>query len=238
MNNHTNNPAGRLFLILQKAQKIDDQKKVKEAWADIFDLDPKNTAEILRKLGEVNKLPAVIRNNVNNLDGVNRQLHLKKLGVVERALSNINFNSRWQGIKKLLDEATVLSIEHCSDMLSQYSNEKVLEEDDLEVLRKKVQEFKNELSGFEIDHQLSSLIYEKINDIERAIFDYELKGTASIKKEVESAFGSCFIEINVFQKDKKISGMFFRFLTRISTILHLSENAPALKDYMIKMLGN
>lgn len=238
MNNHTNNPAGRLFLILQKAQKIDDRKKVKEAWAEIFDLDPKNTAEILRKLGEVNKLPATIREDVTSQEDENHQLHLKKLGVVERALSNINFNSSWQGIKKQLDEATILSIEHCSDMLSKYSNEKVLEEDDLEVLRNKVQEFKNDLSGYEIDHQLSSLIFDKVNDIERAIFDYELKGTASIQKEVESAFGSYFMQIEVMQKDEKVAVKFFEFLSHISALIHVSEYAPALVEHVVKLLGN
>lgn len=238
MNNHTNNPAGRLFLILKKSQKIGEQKKVREAWAEIFNLDSKNTSEILRKLGEVNQLPARIRNDVNHLDSINHQLHLKKLGVVERALSSINFNSRWQGIKKLLDEATILSIEHCSDLLSQHTNEKVLEENDLDNLRSKIQEFKNELSAYDIDHQLSTLIYDKVSDIERAIFDYELVGTNSVKKEVESAFGSFIVEINVLQKDKKIANKFFDFLTRVSTIAHLSEYAPALEASVLKLLSN
>lgn len=238
MNNHTNNPAGRLFLVLKKAQKIENRKKVRQGWAEIFETEPNNTSEILRKLGEVNKLPATIRDHVTSLNGVNHELHLKKLNVVEKALSNINFNSSWQGIKKQLDEATVLSIEHCSDLLSQHSSEKALEKKDLDKLKQRVQDFKNELSEYEIDHQLSSLIYNKVNDIERAIFDYELKGTASIKKEVESAFGSYFMQIEVMQKDEKVAVKFFEFLTRISTVIHLSEYAPALKDYMIKLLGS
>ena len=179
--NHNDNPAGRLFLILQKSKKIDDQVKMKNAWSEIFDVESENSAKILRKLGEINQLPSEIREKIHSLDNVNHKLALKQMYKVEAALSKINFNSTWKNFKNSIDEATMLSIEYCSDILSRNFNNKVLDENELKSLKTRAQEFKNDLSNYEIDLELKKYIYEKVGEIERAIFDYELTGSVTIK---------------------------------------------------------
>lgn len=235
--NHLDNPAGRLFLILQKAKKINDQVKTKEAWAEIFGVENENRAEILRKLGEVNQIPATIREKIYSLDNVNHELALKRLGKVETALSKINFNAIWKNFKDAIDEATMLSIEYCSDILSRNFKKKVLEKNDLENVQKRVQEFKKELSEIEIDLELHRFIYEKLSEIERAIFDYELTGSAAIKKEVESALGSSFLNTELLKRDEKMTKKFFEFIGYVSSIVHLTEYGPLLKEQITLLIG-
>lgn len=233
---HTDNPAGRLLLVLQKSQKIDNEKKTNQAFAEIFDVDPKDRSEILHKLGLVNQLPYKIRKQVLSLE-INHNLFLKNLNKVEAAFSNINFAANWKRFKDSIDGETLLSLEHCSEVLSNELEEKDLDENDIESLKDKVNEFKDELSNYQIDPVLSRLIFEKLNDIERAIFDYRLSGTVLIQKEVDAAITNALMRVDLLEKDKETSKKWIDFLHNLSVTIHLSETGFALTQYATKLLS-
>lgn len=233
--NHNDNPAKRLLLFLQRAKKIDENKKMGEAFAEIFKVDPEQRSAILRHLGEIQKLPLSIRQEIQTIEE-DHGIYLDKIERVERALSKINFGSKWRNFQQGIDEATLTQLTFSSKLLSDNSKFKHLEEKDLNKLKEKVQSFKNELSGFDIDTDLNHLIFEKLNDIERAIFDYQLTGSALIQKEVESAIGSVTMNPKLASKDITVVRKFFNFLGDISVTLHLIEYTPELNEFVQLLL--
>ncbi len=46
-----NNPAGRLLLLLRRAQKVKDDIKVHEGWARVLGVSPSSSALLFHKLG-------------------------------------------------------------------------------------------------------------------------------------------------------------------------------------------
>lgn len=227
---HNDNPAKRLLQILEKAQKVDENKSMGDAFAEIFDNDPNQRSEILRNLGELQKLPLSIRSEVQSIKK-DHSIYLDKINRIEKALSKINFGAKWRNFQQGIDEATITQLTFCSELLSNNSNFKPLEEEDLNKLKKKVESFKNKLSGFDIDTDLNHLIFEKLNDIERAIFNYQLTGSALIQKEVESAIGCVSMHPKSASKDVGVVRKFFNFLGDISVSLHLIEYTPELNEF-------
>ena len=234
--NHSDNPAGRLVLLLEQALEINDQAKMKEALAKLFDLKEGNQSEILRKLGELQQIPSQIREKVYSLD-VNQELLLEGLKNVERALSSIRFGSQWKIFKKFIDEKTVYSIKVCSDQLSKHAPEQVLTTDELDRLKERVRTFKDQLNEFKVDPELYRFIFEKVDDIERAIFDYNLTGAVLVQKEVESVVGSSFFRSELLRKNESTTKKLFEFIGYVSSIVHLTEYGPLLKEQVNLLLG-
>ncbi|MEX0661197.1 MAG: hypothetical protein WEA58_10160 [Balneolaceae bacterium] len=234
--NHFDNPAGRLVLLLEQSLEIDDQVKMKEALTKLFNIELDHQSEILRKLGELQQIPSRIREKVHSLD-VNQELLLEGLKNVEIALSSIRFGSQWKIFKKFIDEKTVYSIKVCSDALSKHTPEKVLTVDELDKLKERVRIFKDQLHEYDIDPELNRFIFEKVGDIERAIFDYNLTGAVLIQKEVESIVGSSFFRNELLRKNESVTKNLFEFIGYVSSIVHLSEYGPLLKEQVNLLIG-
>lgn len=234
--NHNDNPAKRLLIFLEKAQKIDENKSMGEAFAEIFNIESNQRSEILRHLGEIQKLPLSIRRGIRSTEGDDHEIYLDKIDRVEKVLSKINFGSKWRSFQQGIDEATLTQLTFSSKLLSDNSKFKFLEDDDLSTLKEKVQLFKNELSDLHIDPDLNHLIFGKLNDIERAIFDYHLTGSAHIQKEIESALGSVVMNPKLARKEKGVVRKFFNFLGDISVTLHLVEYTPELNEFVQLLL--
>lgn len=232
---HNDNPAKRLLNFLKKGQSESENKNMGEALADIFGVKPDQRSEILRCLGEVQKLPSSVRNEIIDIDE-DHNLYLDKINRIEKALSKINFGAKWRVFKQAIDEATITQLTFCSKLLSDNSKFKPLEEKDLNNLKEKVQSFKSELSEYDIDPDLSRLIYEKVNDIERVIFDYQLTGSALIQKEVESAIGQIVLHPDLVKKEKSLAKKFFSLLSYISITINVVEKVPKLTEYSQELL--
>lgn len=234
--NHNDNLAKRLHWILEKSLEVSDDKKMIEAFSEILNVQANRPNEVLKKVGEVYKLPDEIRKEVKKIEGEDHKFYLEDLSRVEMALGKINFGSRWSTFKKLIDKSNLTELKFISKLLSENSKFKPLDEDDLNKLKDKVQSFKNELSDFKIDPDLNRLIFEKVNDIERAIFDYQLTGSALIQKEVESALGHVAMNPKLASKDIGAVRRFYNFLGDISVSLHLIEYTPELNEFMQLLL--
>lgn len=234
--NRKDNPAGRLLTVLQKSQKIDHAKKMREAWAEIFEVNSGNTSEILRNLGLLHQLPSEIRHQIYSIDGEEHDLYLDKITRVENALSNINLKARWKSFKETIDEATLTELKFCSKLLSESSEFKTIGKKEREDLLKRIQELKNELSDFNINEDLKVAIFDKLGEIERAIFDYRLTGGVLIKKEVESALVSVFVK--ALNQDENLSKKLLDLLAFIAATITVGEYSFYITQKFTQLLNS
>ena len=233
---HTDNPAGRLFLILKKAKKIDKQTKMKNAWAEILGVESKDSAELLRKIGKVNQLPFDIKKGVKSIDDQDHELYLRGLGKVENALGNINFNSSWNGFLNIIDDTTVASLEFTSNLLSRENGEHGLSQKDIDNLLDITQKFKKELVDSDVPEPLQKFILERLNAIESAIHDYKISGVKPIETEIERSVGSLVMRRGIYNKDKSWSKKFFNLISKIGTIINFANDTQTLLGSAKKLL--
>lgn len=232
---HNDNPAKRLLLFLSKVKKVNGNKKMGEALAEIFNVDSEQRSVVLKHLGVIQNLPFSIRDEVKSIED-DHGIYLDKIERVEVIFSKINFDSKWKIFQDGIDEATLTQLAFCSKLLSEKSSFKPLYDNDLSELKDKVQSFKNDLSSFDIEPKLNQLIFEKVNDIERAIFDYQITGSALIQKEIESALGSVAMKPKMARKDVGAVRKFFNFLGDVSVSIHLIEYTPELNEFIQLLL--
>jgi len=235
---HTDNPAGRLFLILKKAQSINKQSKMRTAWAEILEVDPKNTAKLLKKIGKVNQLPSDIKSRVEAIDDEDHELYLRRLDKVEQALGSLNLNSRWDNFLNIIDETTVSSVEFTSNLLSKKNGEKGLSEKQINELLEITKKFKKELIDSAIPEAIKKFILERLNSIEGAIHDYKISGIKPIEIEIERSVGSFFMRRGIYNKEPKWGNRFLEFITKIATFVSFANDGQALIGNAMKLLKN
>jgi predicted transcriptional regulator len=234
---HTDNPAGRLFLILKKARSINKQSKMRTAWAEILEVDPKDTTELLRKIGKVNQLPFDIKDRIKSINNEDHELYLRKLNKVEQALGKLNFNSRWDGFLNIIDDTTVSSLEFISNLLAKENYEKGLSKKEIDELLDLTQKFKKELIDSNIPEAVKKFILERLNAIESAIHDYKISGIKPIEIEIERSVGSLFMKRGIYNKEPKWGKKFINFIIKIAPFISFVNDGQTLIGDAIKLLS-
>lgn len=114
----TNNPANRLLGLIHEGQRQKKDQQAGNAWARILDVPIENKSLLLMRLGHVMGLPATIKSEIERVEGINRELHLKWLPSVEASFSILNLQIAWKQFIERFNTETLYGIEVCGDVLS------------------------------------------------------------------------------------------------------------------------
>jgi hypothetical protein len=233
------NPAGRLWHILDEARKKGDGMKVREVWGQVFGIDMNSTSQILEKQGEMIRLLMDVKRSIENIDGLNQDLYLKQLPSIQGAFATVRQSDQWKSFKNRLDEATMLSLEHCADELSKHSNERVLGQDELQSLREDVEALIDRvLDGTTIDPKLREILLEHLEIIRRAIINYKLHGSDGLQEAIKTATGAVYLNRGIFEaeKDSEAVDWYWKIIVRIGTLTALVSDAHELAPGVAKLL--
>ena len=91
---HTDNPAGRLLNILEKAEKIKSHVVSRTAWAEIFEIE-NDDALLVSRLGKVMALPHEIITDINLHFPEQRGSYTHWSKQVNLAFTHHNLNTEW-----------------------------------------------------------------------------------------------------------------------------------------------
>ena len=184
--NHKNNPAGRMFLLLQEL------KDKGAPWARVLAKHlgfKTNEHLVLKAVGPFLALPAAIRKHILELD-VDHNMYLRHLKEIEARLMS---TPPGQGAKALVDgfsAAAIQSLEFCSEALSRLRPERLFEDEELSRLHKEIATLADEISTSEIAPDLKAFMIDKLTLLLDAIRLYAVSGAGLLTQAVESLVGS------------------------------------------------
>ncbi len=194
------NPAARLHRLLE-AFKGTEAGRVYETWSRVFGLgedldlhgnDPR-LWELFRRVGELEQMSVQIRAELDHIDDayVNRDLVLRWEPVVREALT---FSTTTSGmafdVARSLDDAVMLSLEMCADVLHRWRREPVISEPDLQRLQEELQALGQEVLAAEIPAELRGFLLAHIAEMTSALSDYELRGIVAIRDAFDRMVGA------------------------------------------------
>src|SRR5689334_11826717 len=100
-----NNPAGRLFDILNLARQQGPRESARKVWATVFDVSPDDTGSILKMLADLIDLAHETKAAIRKLDDIDHKLHLRPFKNIEKLLSHLNMESAWEPLKNQIDDS-------------------------------------------------------------------------------------------------------------------------------------
>ncbi|NWF36065.1 hypothetical protein [Mariprofundus sp. KV] len=225
-----NNPASRLHSILEESKDGQHrQKSVMQMWADVFEINLEEPDGPLRLIGQLANLKALIhevREKISGMD-VRQSLYLKHFEKIENATRIDQLGAAWSTSESQLSEATMDSLEHCSELLSSAFSEDDISESIVEI-KDKVENLSEEVIASDLDEPIKNFILKELEVIRRGIFDYRLKGASGLRESVATTIGDFMLSPDVSQSTND-KGFLSKLKTLIVDTEKITSSAMRLK---------
>lgn len=147
---HLDNPAGRLHNLLDGLRRTNHGIQLYLDWAAVFQISQHDSAELLRRLARTMALPGEAKEALERVDPayVNHEMLLRWFPRVNQLFTSVlTLQSPLNTVVSLLDEATMFSLEACSDSLHRLSPEPTVSETDLAELGNLLKELRDAIDS-------------------------------------------------------------------------------------------
>lgn len=235
-----NNPAGRLYDILELARRQNPKQPARKAWAVVFEVEPNDTGSLLQMLADLLKLVHETKTAIQRLDDVDQELHLRPFRTIEGLLSNINLEASWEHWQSRIDANTLYGLQFSADKLSRVSGFTQVDSDELVELRATVDALFNSVTDSQLPDELKALLLRNLESIRLSLVAYRVRGIEGIREEIERALGSVLLHKDEIQKssarDRSLWESFFNLVTRLNEVVSLARTGQELAAPVILAL--
>jgi len=233
-----NNPAGRLHGILSAALPCRNNKPAREAWASVFRIEPTATGDLLYLLAQLIGLLQLTRQRIEQIDQLDRDLYFQPIKKLEKAFATMNLDVPWNNFKSNIDDATMVGLAFCSDTLSKYHSEELIEKEVLEDLLTDVESLVQTVLASTLTPELKTVLVENLENIRRAILEYRIRGADGLLRALETSVGALVRHRDDLKRSKdseSVSG-FWKFLTKLDRIATTAMKAKQLFGPVVAQL--
>lgn len=232
------NPASRLHRLLKEGKRVSSDGNAFTTWASIFDISPDEKAEVLRKLGGVFELPSEIRVEVKELEGVNHDLLLEWLPVVEDAFARINLSSKWSRFIDKIDDTVLYGLKLCDDQLSRNRDRVSVEPSELVEILEEVRELFDSVVASDLDKELRHFILDHLKSIEEAIQDFQIRGPASVEKALHETVGAAYMKPDLSRRiqETEEGNRFWKVIRHIAVVLAIASYSIDIGEAVVPLL--
>lgn len=233
------NPAGRLYDILNRTKQAGSVEfTVLSALSGTLSVDPKDAIGVsnalIQLIGLINNTDLAIE----QLEGYKYKRYQKMIERIKTAFQDVDYQLKWKDILKYLNDETLLSLKFCAEDLS--GTESHIDRDALKELQDEVKSLLEKvIESNELGKELRTFLYEKLQDIDKAIRDYRFYGAAGIRRAFESSLGAALINQKQIQEQQEnnLVDRFFKVLGKIDSLLSpLAKAKQLIPPGMIQFL--
>jgi hypothetical protein len=231
------NPARRLKSILLETSRYSSVEPTQRIWARFFNLDEQDTVEINRRLLMLVDLFREVKETVERIDPPGITVNLRDVEGFERRILPPNLSQKW----------TTLSIpqinralEFCEKVIERNTSYEELDEDKHSEFYSDIDGLVSKINTSNASHGLKRHISEILDDIKRAILEYQIWGNKGLQQPLLTLVGTVIINRNDLSRDAPgFCSRFLSVLTNIVTILMPAgyvDKLPALIDSLRPLL--
>ena len=193
--------AGRLWHLLNSIRTFSGVS-TREAWTDIFDIDPSDSSELLRRYGKVLELPHQIRYDIDNNDPRSAPIYADMLLDIETHLISSGLQKDVEMIKRI-DKSSMKSLQLLDHYLNIHKpDEKTLEEELIEIEEESIS-IREIIKSDDPDDKESRLIGRFLDRIEESVRDFEISGTENIRSVGKSLMIDLSVSISSGQANPR-----------------------------------
>lgn len=231
----TGNPAGRLLRIVEEARELQGTMQVKQAWQQILEVDKRDHAQLMFRLGRIMLLPEQTMAEMREHYPEEEADQVHWVEQVNKALLQGTSGGKWDSVKSHLDDHTVRYLKMASAMLKQVRGEHLLHSEQLATMRSKLEEVLEELDATNLSNEVRATIRRHTNSALSALGEYKICGKQGIEEATHQAVGELAVnrklreEVSKTTVGRKFAGALLFILAVVggaSDSLQLAHDAP------------
>ena len=238
---NADNPAGRLYIILDDVQGDAKQETAIQVWSRFFECE--HHATIIRVL-ELHQLLEESILRARAVDAIPMYLQEPHLGDIRQFLEPRLLNAAWSDTLKHRTPQGMLALATIADGLSRYDPDGELSEDVLKSLSDDVNKLIEELHEGEVDPIFKEFALKQLQKVRHALDVYRLHGAKGLYEALESITGALVFAAPELEHAKKTDARWYkavvrvynRFLIAVTHLEKFKKLAEGAKP-LLKMLG-
>lgn len=230
-----NNPAGRLYDLLDAARQYPSEEKTKTVWANVFGLPENDTGALLKNLADLIDLVHKAKSSIVRLSDVDHKLYLKPFENIEALLCHLNFETHWENWRNRLDDFTLYGLQFGADRLARSSGVTPIKDDQIEALRKELDDLiSHVLESTQLPPDLKKLFLRNLEALRQAWSTYRIRGVEGLEQEVERSCGSILLHKEQIRSapansaERKLWEGLLKFVDRLNKTVVLAKNTKGL----------
>ena len=226
----TTNPAGRLHVILSKANEHVRSKQTASAgvvWADVFGIDTKQGPEweilVVEGILQLKKLIEETEEALLRVDGLTEKYfrpfeRIRKIPY--RSITALSSDIRSEILAVSDGDMTVL--EFCSERLDGQHAEPIIDEKELQDILQEVTDLFNEVKKADLEPVLQTFMLDGLESLRRGIIEFRIRGPQRLKEAIAEIIASFVMnhEITKTPQDQeswaRFNKTFRRFVAAVS----------------------
>ena len=244
---HSDNPAGRLFSLLENARRGQNQK-LSSVWFDVLGVEPEDWALLLRRMATVLRLPEQVRREVTMLSDIgNHEDFVALLPKVETALRNLFQNDRnW--LRTTIGEDTMVALRLISNLLSARRPQPVLDNAQLEAIRDEVRNITDEVNvATDLPSDLAEYLNDLLRDMLEALEHHQVDGSKPLQVAAERSIGGLgllrirlgdVLNHPVIQRIWRLSVVVSVTLSTVSGVAALPQSVEGFSEWVDETYGD
>ena len=236
-----NNPAARLSILVKKVRETAPNQQIRSAWAKVLGVSEADSYAILLGIFDVTQLVIETRHAIESLEGYQHDLYLPHIDKIFSALCTHNELGRaWGTVVEQINDKDEYALEVCSDILSKYSQEKPIENDNIEKILNDVEALEQEILKSDLPQALKLFLSEQLEKLRAALLRYRLFGIKRLKSALESIAGATYFEKEKISPswDHPMISKFWGLLAQVSDLITLTQGFPMLPQGIQMLLGS
>lgn len=229
------NPAARLFLILQKGKTYSGTDACRGIWAKLLNTD--DSATLIMRLGKLMSLPKQIIQELKDNYPTQENSWEYWEERVNKAFMSQNLNATWASFIDHIDHHTITYIKMSADLLQQKSKCNIISNKNLDDIKCSIDIIYNKVLECKIEDDIKRYLIYYINKMINSIDEYEITGATPIIESVDVMIGHTHLDKNYrsFMVDTELGKEILNTLAAAANIVTVAVGIPQIAN-AIKLL--
>lgn len=225
-----NNPAGRLYDLLEAARQYPSEEKTKTVWANVLGVPENDTATLLKMIADVIDLVRKAKSSIVRLTDIDHKLYLKPFENIESLLCHLNFESHWENWRNHLDDFTLYGLQFGADRLARASEVTPIKDDQLDALRTELDNLIDHVLESHLPPDLKKLFLRNLEALRQAWCTYRIRGIEGLELELERSCGTILLHKDLIRSSPANSAErrawegFLKLVDRLNKQVTLAKN--------------
>jgi hypothetical protein len=242
----TNNPAGRLYMILEAAKAAPGGADGYQTWAGVFKVPPyeasaperkmpdESAAEALGRFLQVRTLVNEVESALRSIENINHSLYLTPFSRIRAAFSlhYLNGGNYPGAVLGQITEGDMTVLAFCAEALDAQHSESVVEEEQLKELLDAVAALYEEVRAADVGTSLKEIILDQLEIIRRAVHEYRIRGVVRLQEALNTVVGSYVLNKEVWEQSADLKEVkdYKQVLSRFAAVVSFASNTVKLLE--------
>ncbi|MFH0070527.1 hypothetical protein [Peribacillus sp. NPDC056705] len=226
------NPASRLYNLLELADKNSPDTTFRVAWAKVFKVEPADTPALLHRYSNMLDLYVLTKNYILETPRLSNDRNLAFINKIGDSINHISLNGNISNFKNNLNSEALTALYYLSDNISLIHNleDSIVTDDQISELIKEVDTLISHITVSDLTTDIKQILVKNLHIIRESLHCYFILGIEGVQTALEQSLGSLIMhnqDIRPEVEDENVKGV-FKFMSRLNEIISIANGVKDL----------